>query len=83
VTATCRELAERLYALLEGDLAAEEREAILAHMRNCPCCGAYTRTYLSALRLSREALLEPPENESASLERCLAALPWRRKDVEA
>jgi anti-sigma factor RsiW len=83
MTATCRDLAERLHALLEGDIADDERQAILEHMRDCPCCGAYQRTYLSALRLSREALLEPPEDEAASLERCLAALPWRRRGAEA
>ena len=43
---TCRELAESLFDLTSGELAAAHREQVEEHVRLCPSCLAYQRELL-------------------------------------
>jgi mycothiol system anti-sigma-R factor len=36
--ANCREVLERLYLYLDGEIAAEDCEALDQHIRECACC---------------------------------------------
>lgn len=54
-TARCRELVERLSRLLDNDLTAAERRAVLDHVRRCPCCDDFVESLRRTVRLCRDA----------------------------
>jgi anti-sigma factor RsiW len=57
---TCREFIEFLHEFLDGSLAPSQRAVFEHHLRICPSCVAYLRTYEKTIELEREALLEEP-----------------------
>jgi len=50
---TCREVAEFLADYLSGELSEREQQRFLVHLKICPPCVAYIRTYREAIRLGR------------------------------
>jgi anti-sigma factor (TIGR02949 family) len=55
---TCKQVLQALTEYLEGDLAPEEKERFERHMRDCPPCRAFLRTYQKAGELARRTLRE-------------------------
>ncbi len=73
---TCGQFEERLSAYLEGELPAEERRAMEAHLAACPSCAALE----ISMREAVDALRGFPEvDPSPALMSRLAALPKKRK----
>jgi anti-sigma factor RsiW len=52
---TCRELVEFLMAYLDGELPEGQRAAFEEHLRLCPPCEVYLRTYEDTIRLGKGA----------------------------
>ena len=50
---TCRELVDFLMAYLDGELGADRRGLFEEHLRECPACREYLRTYVDTVRLGR------------------------------
>jgi anti-sigma factor RsiW len=55
---TCRELADFLMDYLDGTLPSEVRAAFDRHLRLCPNCVAYLRTYRATIDMGRRAFDE-------------------------
>lgn len=55
---TCRDFIEFLHEFLDGGLAPSQRAVFEHHLRICPSCVAYLRTYEKTIELGREALAE-------------------------
>jgi predicted anti-sigma-YlaC factor YlaD len=74
---TCRELADFLADYLEGTMARGRRDAFDAHLRGCPDCAAYLRTYAETIRLAKDACGPPdapvPESVPEELVRVILA----------
>lgn len=51
----CKNTEEKLHELLDGQLGAEEREGLRAHLKTCPACNAYFR-HLQLMEKSLEHL---------------------------
>ena len=54
-SARCRSLVERLSRFIDGELSAAQRRAVLAHLRQCPCCDDFVAGLRRALMLCHEA----------------------------
>lgn len=52
---TCRELVQFLDDYLSGVLPSQRRAAFDSHLAECPSCENYTRTYLEAMRIAKQA----------------------------
>lgn len=55
---TCRDFIEFLHEFLDGNLTPSQRSVFEHHLRICPSCVAYLRTYEKTIELGREALAE-------------------------
>lgn len=53
---TCREFIEFLDDYVRNDLPAGRREAFESHVRGCPDCETYLKTYLETVRLAQSSL---------------------------
>ena len=74
---TCVSGVELLMEYLEGELPADVRAAVDAHVAGCPRCEAFIESYLKAPRALRDATaIEMPADLEASL---LAALRSHRR----
>jgi anti-sigma factor RsiW len=58
---TCREFVEFLADFLSDQLPSEEHAAFEAHLRACPDCARYARSYATTTRLA--ALAQRGETE--------------------
>lgn len=51
---TCRELAILLIDYVSGELSAEHRERLDHHLKLCPPCVTYVKTYTLTIELTRQ-----------------------------
>ena len=51
----CRELVEQLSRLIDNDLPAAERRAVMQHLRRCPCCDDFVASLERTVRVCQEA----------------------------
>jgi anti-sigma factor RsiW len=72
---TCRELAEALGDVVDGELAAEHRVAVERHLDHCPDCRILMETYRLTITLARR--LEPPPLPAGFLARLQQQLGGR------
>ena len=77
---TCREFVEFLMEYLEGAVPPAQRETFDAHLRVCPACVTYLRTYRETVRLARllSAREEAPVPADVPEELVAAILAARR-----
>jgi anti-sigma factor RsiW len=68
----CQKIVEALYALVEGEAAAELRRELELHLGKCPPCAALVETYRLTIHLSRQ--LPPAPLPPGCLERLRKAL---------
>ena len=71
----CREVIERLWEYLDGELAAEEAAAVAAHLAGCPTCGPRCRCDRAFLLL---IVRSADRAVSAALRLAAAIAPARR-----
>jgi anti-sigma factor RsiW len=71
---TCVSGADLLMDYLEGQVTADVREAIDAHVAECPKCVAFLESYQTTPRILRDATaVALPDNVARSLEAALRA----------
>jgi anti-sigma factor RsiW len=51
---TCRELANLLIDYVSGELTPEHRERLDHHLKLCPPCVTYVKTYTLTIKLTRQ-----------------------------
>ncbi len=56
---TCRELNDFLLQYLSAELTPEVRTTFEAHLRDCPPCAAYLKSYEDTVALTRAVLADP------------------------
>ncbi len=56
---TCRELTELLIDFVSGELQPEHRERVEQHLKRCPPCVAYLKTYELTIQLTRRLPCQP------------------------
>ena len=61
--ATCRQVFDLLSEFVDGELAPEERNALAVHLRACPPCEEFLKTFEAARSLCRQSLLENMPSE--------------------
>lgn len=59
---TCKEVLEFLMAYIDNELPADQREDFDRHLKVCPSCVNYMKSYRETVRLSRESAM-PAANE--------------------
>ena len=57
---TCREFIDFLDDYVDGQLAADVRSKFERHLKDCPYCVDYLKTYRGTISLAREACLADP-----------------------
>lgn len=70
---------EQIEALLDGELAGPERDAILAHLRDCPGCRSYYRQLLAMEQALRADTDPIPEDLLPDIMNRVHATPQRRR----
>jgi len=55
---TCREVADFLMAYLDGELAASERDEFERHLKVCPPCVRYLKSYERTVALEKQACID-------------------------
>lgn len=63
---TCRECIDSLLDYLDGDLSAEQRAHLDAHLNACTPCVEFVKTYRATTRLCKEALQRSMPTEVAA-----------------
>lgn len=58
---TCRDIIEFLMDYLAGEISPEERNIFEEHLKICPPCVAYLKTYQDTIKLEKSVLSEPHE----------------------
>ena len=78
---TCRQLSEFVSDYLENRLPAEERARFEEHIRDCPECQVYLRTFKATMRLSKGSVDHPDDPVAADMpeELVRAILTTRRR----
>ncbi len=77
----CREVIDRVWEYLDGELGAEEAAAVHSHLGECPTCPPRCRCDRAFLLVIVRALTSPcpaPEGLSAAIRARLAALGQSR-----
>ena len=77
---SCGEVLDRLSAYVDGELSAEERATVEAHLRGCEVCERFGGEFKATVRALREHLLRPAKLPVAVRDRLRAALHDRRTD---
>jgi anti-sigma factor RsiW len=77
---TCRELTAFLADYVASELGAAQRSLFEEHMRTCPDCLAYLRSYTETMRLAKDAYADDPV-PSAIPERLVQAILAGREQV--
>jgi anti-sigma factor RsiW len=54
VTIDCRQLCDLVFEYVSGELSADRRELLEAHLKVCPPCVIYVETYRLTISLSRK-----------------------------
>jgi anti-sigma factor RsiW len=75
---TCKELCDLLMAYCEGELSAQEREEICAHLSRCSPCVNYVETYRITVSITRK--LPGSELPEGLVEKIRAALEQDKKE---
>lgn len=78
----CRETVDLLGAYHDGDLGAERRAAVEAHLARCRGCREYLRSYRATIELARAAMKKPeqaPDPLPDELVKAILAARLRRK----
>lgn len=52
---TCKEVLDFLMAYIDDELSMDQRDDFEAHLRVCPSCVNYLKSYRETVRLSRES----------------------------
>lgn len=73
---TCREVTEFLMEYVSAELPLDQRMAFEEHVKRCPECIAYLRSYEETVRLGKAAFAQPEEVPEELVQAILAA---RRK----
>jgi anti-sigma factor (TIGR02949 family) len=71
---SCGEVLDRLSAYLDGELPAEERARVEAHLRGCDTCARFGGEFRATVRALRAHLLRPAKLPAEVQERLRAAL---------
>lgn len=58
---TCREFIEFLIDYLDDELLPEQRVAFESHLKTCPDCVDYLRTYTKSVELGKSLLKQPED----------------------
>jgi anti-sigma factor RsiW len=77
---SCSEVLERLSDYVDGELAAEERARVEAHLRGCDACARFGGEFRSTVRALKAHLArggELPPQVREALHRALDAEPRR------
>jgi anti-sigma factor RsiW len=74
---SCKDLADALYELVEGEVTVEVRRALELHLVECPPCAALVETYRLTIHLSRK--LPPAPMPPGCLARLQKALESARE----
>ncbi len=77
---TCQEFVALLAEYIDGDLSAQRRSRMDAHLASCARCSAYHRSYAATIKLVNAAGAEPVGAETAlpDLVRSIIAARHRR-----
>lgn len=70
---------EQIEALLDGELTGPERDAVLAHLRDCPGCRSYYRQLLAMEQALRADTDPVPEDLLADIMSRVHDTPQRRR----
>ncbi|HVO25061.1 MAG TPA: zf-HC2 domain-containing protein [Candidatus Margulisiibacteriota bacterium] len=78
---TCREVADFLMEYLSKQLPAKQRVRFETHLRQCPDCVAYLKSYENAVKFGKEAFCHPEQGVPNSVpeELVRAILAARKK----
>jgi len=78
---TCRDLVDFLMDYLSGELPPLQRTAFEEHLRDCPRCIAYLKSYQETVKLGRDAFRDRDEEvpDDVPEELVQAILAARRK----
>jgi anti-sigma factor RsiW len=78
---TCREVTEFLTDYLSGELPSDQRAVFDEHLRECPQCVAYVKSYRETVKLGTAAFSNPDDRvpDEVPEELVQAILAARRK----
>ncbi len=51
----CRQLLERLQLYVDGELTSRQHRALVAHLRQCPCCEEFAQSLRRTVAVCRQA----------------------------
>jgi len=71
---SCQDVLDRLSDYLDGDLAAEVRTAVEAHVKGCDGCARFGGEFKSTVRALRDHLLRSPAPPARLVARLREAL---------
>ena len=78
----CEQYEEKIYALLDGDLAPEEEAALREHMARCPDCARLYEAASAAAEILREEQAEPPAALAEGVMARVAAYEAQKKKTQ-
>ena len=75
---SCGEVLDRLSSYIDGELPADERARIEAHLRGCEVCERFGGEFQATVHALREHLLRPAKLPASVRDRVRAALHGER-----
>lgn len=79
---TCRECIEFLDEYLAGELPEAQRATFEIHLKKCPPCERYLKSYEDAIRIARECMCQKSACDDMPDELVAAILAARKKGGE-